>query len=57
MNKQLIFATLGPAGTCHENATQSYIKFQEVPNARVELFNDLLDALELLHYYPKLCSS
>ncbi|MBD1218242.1 MAG: hypothetical protein H9536_13155 [Aphanizomenon flos-aquae Clear-A1] len=49
MNKQLIFATLGPVGTCHELATQSYIEFQEVANAKIELFNDLLDALELLH--------
>lgn len=49
MNKQLIFATLGPSGTCHELATQSYIEFQEVANAKIELFNDLLDALELLH--------
>lgn len=49
MNKQLIFATLGPYGTCHEQATQSYIAFQEVPNAKVELINDLLEALELLH--------
>jgi hypothetical protein len=49
MSKQLIFATLGPTGTCHEKATQSYIEFQEVANAKVELFNDLLDALDLLH--------
>jgi len=49
MNQQLIFATLGPTGTCHELATQSYIEFQEIPNAKVELFDDLLEALELLH--------
>jgi hypothetical protein len=49
MSKQLIFATLGPAGTCHEIVTQAYIKFQELANAKVELFNDLLDALESLH--------
>lgn len=49
MNNQLIFATLGPSGTCHERATEAYIEFQEVPNAKVELFNDLLEALELLH--------
>ena len=49
MNNQLIFATLGPSGTCHELATEAYIKFQEVPNAKVELFDDLLQALELLH--------
>jgi hypothetical protein len=49
MSKQLIFATLGPAGTCHEIVTQAYIKFQELANAKVELFDDLLDALESLH--------
>ncbi|MEH2206528.1 MAG: hypothetical protein V7K53_21020 [Nostoc sp.] len=49
MNNPLIFATLGPAGTCHELATESYIEFQEAPNAKIELFNDLLEALELLH--------
>ena len=49
MNNQLVFATLGPSGTCHELATEAYIKFQEVPNAKVELFDDLLQALELLH--------
>lgn len=49
MNQPLIFATLGPSGTCHELATQSYIEFQEIPNAKVELFNDLLESLELLH--------
>lgn len=49
MNHQLFFATLGPSGTCHELATKAYIEFQEVPNAKVELFDDLLQALELLH--------
>ena len=49
MNNQLIFATLGPSGTCHEMATKAYIEFQELPNAKVELFNDILEALELLH--------
>ncbi len=49
MNKQIIFATLGPSGTCHERATKAYIAFQELPNAKLELFNDLLEALEQLH--------
>ncbi len=48
MNNQLIFATLGPAGTCHELATEAYIEFQQVPNAKVELFEDLSQALEVL---------
>ena len=37
MNKQLIFATLGLVGTCHELATQYKIEFQEVANAKIEL--------------------
>jgi hypothetical protein len=49
MNNQLIFATLGPSGACHEMATQAYIEFQALPNTKVELFDDLLEALELLH--------
>ncbi len=49
MNNQLIFATLGPSGTCHEMATQAYIEFQALPNTKVELFDDILEALELLH--------
>ncbi|MCX5964527.1 MAG: hypothetical protein NT070_15735 [Cyanobacteria bacterium] len=49
MNQPLIFATLGPSGTCHELATETYIDFQELPNAKVELFDDLLEALEQLH--------
>ncbi len=48
MNLQVIFATLGPFGTCHELATKAYIEFQEVHNAKVELFDDLLQALDLL---------
>jgi hypothetical protein len=49
MNNQLIFATLGPSGTFHEMANQAYIEFQAVSNAKVELFDDILEALELLH--------
>jgi hypothetical protein len=48
MNNQLVFATLGPSGTCHELATNAYIKFQGVPNSKIELFDDLSQALEVL---------
>lgn len=44
----IVFATLGPSGTCHELATRSYIEFQQIPNAQVELISDFLEALELL---------
>lgn len=40
------FITLGPEGTCHENALRAYLEFQELPDARVELVSDLLEGLE-----------
>ncbi|HTB49819.1 MAG TPA: hypothetical protein VK701_02490 [Solirubrobacteraceae bacterium] len=40
------FLTLGPTGTCHENALRRYLEFQGIPDARVELFEDFLDGLE-----------
>ena len=44
----VLFATLGPSGTCHEFATKSYIEFQQISNAQVELVTDFLQALEWL---------
>jgi hypothetical protein len=43
-----MFVTLGPSGTCHENALLRYLEFQELADARVELVSDLLDGLELV---------
>jgi hypothetical protein len=40
------FVTLGPAGTCHENALLAYLEFQGLDDARVELVGDLLEGLE-----------
>ena len=42
------FITLGPQGTCHENATLRYLEFQELADAQLELVDDLLDGLERL---------
>lgn len=42
------FITLGPSGTCHENATLRYLEFQGLPDARLELVDDLFDGLERL---------
>lgn len=42
------FITLGPSGTCHENALRHYIEFQELGEARIELVGDLLDGLDLV---------
>jgi len=37
------FVTLGPAGTCHENALLRYIEFQGLEDAQVVLVDDLLE--------------
>src|ERR1700722_10727024 len=39
------FITLGPAGTCHENALQHYLRFQGVTPHEVVLVEDLLGAI------------
>ncbi|HWG07502.1 MAG TPA: hypothetical protein VN672_00695 [Solirubrobacteraceae bacterium] len=39
------FITLGPAGTCHENALQHYLRFQAVTPHEVVLVEDLLGAI------------
>lgn len=43
------FLTLGPAGTCHENALLRYLEFQDLPKARVELVSDFDEGLERVH--------
>ncbi|HEV3095301.1 MAG TPA: hypothetical protein VGY30_12435 [Solirubrobacteraceae bacterium] len=43
------FITLGPTGTCHENALRHYLVYQGLPNANIVLVDDLLEeGLELL---------
>lgn len=37
------FITLGPAGTCHENALRHYLDFQGISDARIVLVDDLLE--------------
>lgn len=46
------FITLGPSGTCHENALLRYLEFQGLADARVELVGDFLDGLERVHEQP-----
>ncbi|HTU79843.1 MAG TPA: hypothetical protein VMF09_13905 [Solirubrobacteraceae bacterium] len=46
------FITLGPAGTCHENALMRYLEFEGLDDARVELVADLLNGLERVHREP-----
>jgi hypothetical protein len=40
------FITLGPSGTCHENALQHYLEFQGIDAAEIVLVEDLLAAIE-----------
>lgn len=46
------FITLGPSGTCHENALLRYLEFQGLTGARVELVGDLLEGLDLVREQP-----
>jgi hypothetical protein len=46
------FITLGPQGTCHENALLRYLEFQDLPDARVELVANFLEGLERVHEEP-----
>jgi hypothetical protein len=43
------FLTLGPTGTCHENALLRYLEFQGLEEARVELVGDFIAGLERVH--------
>jgi hypothetical protein len=43
------FLTLGPTGTCHENALLRYLEFQGLEKAQVELVEDFLEGLERVH--------
>jgi hypothetical protein len=47
-----LFITLGPSGTCHENALLRYLEFQGLADARVELVGDLMDGLERVRWEP-----
>jgi hypothetical protein len=40
------FITLGPSGTCHENALRHYLEFQGIDAAEIVLVEDLLAAIE-----------
>jgi hypothetical protein len=39
------FITLGPSGTCHENALLHYLDFQGIADFETELVSDLLEAI------------
>jgi len=46
------FITLGPTGTCHENALLRYLEFQGIEDACVELVADFDQGLERVHDEP-----
>jgi hypothetical protein len=46
------FITLGPTGTCHENALLRYLDFQGLADAHVELVSDFNEGLERVHDEP-----
>lgn len=46
------FMTLGPSGTCHENALLRYLEFQGLEDAQVELVSDFDEGLERVHDEP-----
>src|SRR6202046_4733909 len=46
------FITLGPSGTCHENALLRYLEFQRVADASVELVSDFRVGLERVYEEP-----
>jgi hypothetical protein len=46
------FVTLGPSGTCHENALLHYLEFQGIHDFEIVLVGDLLDGLELVRGHP-----
>ena len=39
------FITLGPSGTCHENAVLHYLEYQGISSFEIELVSDLVDAI------------
>jgi hypothetical protein len=47
------FITLGPSGTCHENALRHYLAFQGIEEFELELVEDLLGAIEQVRLQPQ----
>jgi hypothetical protein len=46
------FITLGPSGTCHENALRRYLEFQRLAAFELELVSDLLGAIGQVRERP-----
>ena len=46
------FITLGPSGTCHENALLRYLEFQSLTSVEIVLVEDLLEAIGQVRAQP-----
>lgn len=46
------FITLGPSGTCHENALRHYLDFQGIDDFDLVLSEDLLSAIDIVRDRP-----
>ena len=47
------FITLGPAGTCHENALLHYLEFQGLESYEIDLVPDFLEAVVRVREEPR----
>ena len=47
------FITLGPSGTCHENALLHYLEFQGIVDFELDLVPDLLEAIVRVRDEPQ----
>lgn len=52
MTTRPTFITLGPSGTCHENALLHYLEFQGIDSYELVLVEDLLGAIEQVRDRP-----
>jgi hypothetical protein len=52
MSSTPTFVTLGPTGTCHENALRRYLEFQGLEDVRIELVANFDQGLERVHDDP-----
>ncbi len=53
MSARPTFITLGPSGTCHENALRHYLEFQGIDDFELVLVEDLLGAIERVRLQPQ----
>ncbi len=49
---RVTIVTLGPEGTCHERAVQSYMRFQGVEDYEIELITDFHVGLDMVREAP-----